>query len=128
MTTSNARKKRDALAKELWIIKIPKTKIELCVTIVKNYIEWALNKKKEIPSDVLRKLLRWNNFGITNHANYRISERLCLDWLDIEKVRNDLTMVNNIKKTRLWRYILYWELAKYIVNKDKTVITIIKYE
>ena len=67
----------------------------------------------------------------THHAEYRIDERLSFLWYSKNEVINDLKRwIRKIKSTgRMnWTYIMYWALAKYIVTKDKIVITILSYK
>jgi len=64
----------------------------------------------------------------TIHADCRLYERLWLLWYSKKEVINDLkTGIRRIKQTRNDRYIMYWKLARYVVTKDKIIITILSY-
>lgn len=108
--------------------------------ICKNFLVWALQKKGWVDGKERWKLhyMDFNdkkyenhskNVILTNHAKYRISERLNITWDEIIKITEDLKhWITRIKTTITWRFIMYWKLAKYIITKDKVLVTILNYK
>jgi len=119
MVKSATKKRRDAE----WIELTPSWRYK---EITNNFLLWALRRKWVIPVAKYNVLLNRKKIVLSEHSKYRISERLNLDWVELERVKDDLRWgIEKIDKAKHWRYIIYWKLARYIVSKEKIIITIL---